>query len=70
MGRIRHGDIWCAGMYLRVPKPKEVPAPLTKAEKVANKKVSEMDKERLATNPDIQEVERRVIRSVTSFQCW
>jgi hypothetical protein len=44
-------------MYLRVPKYPN----LTKAEEVAAKKVPMMDKER-RPDPDIQEVERRIIR--------
>ena len=52
-------------MYLRVPRHPN----LTKAEKVAATKVSMMDKER-KTDPDIQEVERRIIRSLLMCFLW
>jgi hypothetical protein len=52
----------CAGMYLRVPK-QPASAALTKAQKVAAKVAAMMDKERRGPQqPEIEEVERRVIR--------
>ncbi len=48
-------------MYLRVPK-QPASAALTKAQKVAAKVAAMRDKERRAHQPEIEEVERRVIR--------